>query len=93
MDSDGRISLGSAQYIDLDLAVKADSVEIYTYNQGKLKEIGTLDELGKDMVSRIYKDDELAKFDVGPDNGFGVVLFPDVILFHSSEEFFEYYGY
>lgn len=39
------------------------------------------------------EDDELAKFDVGPDNGFGVVLFPDVILFHSSEEFFEHYGY
>ena len=62
VDSDGRISLGSAQYIDLDLAVKADSVEIYTYNQGKLKEMGTLDELGKDKVSRIYKDDEMAKW-------------------------------
>ncbi|MBO5386523.1 MAG: hypothetical protein J6A59_00030 [Lachnospiraceae bacterium] len=81
VDSDGRISLGSAQYIDLDLAVKADSVEIYTYNQGKLKEIGTLDELGKDMVSRIYKDDELAKF---AGNGLNVVFLDGVGTYEIS---------
>ncbi len=81
VDSDGRISLGSAQYIDLDLAVKADSVEIYTYNQGKLKELGTLDELGKDKVSRIYKDNELAKF---AGNGLNVVFLDGVGTYEIS---------
>lgn len=75
VDSSGRLSLGEKQYIDIDMAVKADSVEIYTYNQGKLKSLGTLDKLGTDKVSRIYKDDELADF---AGNGLNVVFLDGV---------------
>lgn len=57
VDGSGLLELGDNQYIDLDIATKAENVEIYTYNNGNLRNIGTLKDLGSDKVSRIYKDD------------------------------------
>ena len=57
VDGSGRLELGDNQYVDLDIATKAENVEIYTYNNGKLKKIGRLKDLGSEKVSRIYKDD------------------------------------
>ncbi len=57
VDGSGRLELGDNQYVDLDIATKAENVELYTYNNGKLKKIGRLKDLGSEKVSRIYKDD------------------------------------
>ncbi len=68
VDENGLVSLGNNQYLDLDIATNAEGVELYVYNSGKLKSIGTLSDLGEDKVSKIYKDDYCVKFNNWGDN-------------------------
>ncbi len=62
VDIDGRIGLGDNQYIDLDIATNPQNVLLYTYSNGRLRSLGTLDELGEDDIERIYKDDYSVAF-------------------------------
>ncbi len=62
VDKNGRLQLGDNQYIVLDIATKAENVQLFTYNNGKLKAIGSLADLGSNEVSKIYKDSYCNQF-------------------------------
>lgn len=62
VDGSGRLELGDSQYIDIDIATEAEHVEIFAYNSGKLKTLGSLADLGSNEVSKIYKDSYCNQF-------------------------------
>jgi len=75
VDGNGYLSLGNKQYLDLNIATDAKNVEIFIYNNNKLKSLGTLDKLGAEKVSKIYKDDFCSQFS---DAGLNVVFLEGV---------------
>jgi len=75
VNEDGCIEIGNKQCIDLDLANEPEKVEIYTYNNGKLRLIGNLSDLDDNKVELIYKEDYCERF---VDDGLNILMLEGV---------------
>lgn len=58
IDDNNLINIGNKQFIDLDVATDSEDVHFYTYYNGKLKEICTLDKLNGDYLVSDFANKE-----------------------------------